>query len=918
MTEGLVGNNIDNVGNSDPAAGAINAVAPHPTNADILFVGSVNGGVWRTNNALAQSPAWEQQTTGQLVGPIGHIAFDPTDTSSQTLVAGYGNFSSFDNDSGPLQGVIRSTNGGATWSTLDPAMRIRSVSKVAVRGAVIMAAVESANSLSCGSNGDFGLFRSTNSGVSFSLVTNGLFGSGVKALAGDPSNPAVFYASITDFGGNCAPGGNGNLDGIYRSTDTGASWAKVSSPAMDALINDAQGATHFEISVAPTGAVFVAIVPNGRLAGVFRSSNGQNNWVQLATPFTTETPQGGAPTNFGIHPGGQGGIHTSFVADPTNDAIVYVGGDRQPWGTDETGGFAFPNSIGACSFSGRLFRINANLGFQPITHNFATTGGAASQCNFDATGTAPHADSRDMAFDAAGNLIEGDDGGVYRRSNPRSPTGRWFDVNGDMQVAEHHSGAFDRNSSVAVAGNQDNGAAQQDTFTSLVWGVDRGGDGGDVAIDYLAVPGRSVRYLSSQTLLGPQRLTYDANGNLINQVDIPFNPLSGFPIQGQFVTPIAVNQVSGGRLIIGGGNSVYESFDLGDNVSEVNPPGIVAAEFGRRPIAYGAGGNPDLLFVAAADTGLYRRTTANGSLSLVYTSSNGNQLQAVVVDPSDASRVFVLETNGVFASPNGGNSFSPITGSLNSVFAPGRLRTLAFLETPAGDQLALGADDGVYLATSAGGFSDWSEAADGLPAAPVFDIDYDPATERLVAFTLGRGTYVLTGGGGGSGGPQQFCSTPGAAIPDNSPGGLNNGLSVGATGTISNLTVTLQVTHTYVGDLRVTLRNGATGTQVTLMDRPIGGAGDCNTDNIDTVFADASGLPVANQCGATPPAISGTLRPDGSLAAFNNQAISGTWTLNISDNEGQDLGTLDRWCIQATLDGGSSGGALIFADSFEN
>ena len=34
-----------------PAAGAIEAIAPHPANPDIVFVAAVNGGVWRTTNA---------------------------------------------------------------------------------------------------------------------------------------------------------------------------------------------------------------------------------------------------------------------------------------------------------------------------------------------------------------------------------------------------------------------------------------------------------------------------------------------------------------------------------------------------------------------------------------------------------------------------------------------------------------------------------------------------------------------------------------------------------------------------------------------------------------------------------------------------------------------------------------------------
>ena len=42
--------------------GAIQAVAVSPTNADLMYVGTVNGGIWRTNNATAANPTWTPLT----------------------------------------------------------------------------------------------------------------------------------------------------------------------------------------------------------------------------------------------------------------------------------------------------------------------------------------------------------------------------------------------------------------------------------------------------------------------------------------------------------------------------------------------------------------------------------------------------------------------------------------------------------------------------------------------------------------------------------------------------------------------------------------------------------------------------------------------------------------------------------------
>jgi len=48
--------------NDREVVGAIHAVAPHPTNASVVYVGAVNGGVWKTANAMSERPSWIQMT----------------------------------------------------------------------------------------------------------------------------------------------------------------------------------------------------------------------------------------------------------------------------------------------------------------------------------------------------------------------------------------------------------------------------------------------------------------------------------------------------------------------------------------------------------------------------------------------------------------------------------------------------------------------------------------------------------------------------------------------------------------------------------------------------------------------------------------------------------------------------------------
>src|SRR3954470_665668 len=61
---------VEEIANGE-VVGAINAVTPHSTDANIVYLGAVNGGVWRTTNAMAASPSWTQLTDTQASLSIG-------------------------------------------------------------------------------------------------------------------------------------------------------------------------------------------------------------------------------------------------------------------------------------------------------------------------------------------------------------------------------------------------------------------------------------------------------------------------------------------------------------------------------------------------------------------------------------------------------------------------------------------------------------------------------------------------------------------------------------------------------------------------------------------------------------------------------------------------------------------------------
>src|SRR5262245_60171123 len=169
---------VENIIPNNEVVGAIHTVAAHPTDPNILYVGGVNSGIWRTSNATAASPTWTPLSDHFPSLSIGALEFDPTDANHRTLIAGLGRFSSFGRVGGPLTGLFRTTDGGDNWAPIShPALVNQNISGVAARGATLLA---SANPLITTG----GLFRSIDGGITWVTVSggNGLPAGGVFDL----------------------------------------------------------------------------------------------------------------------------------------------------------------------------------------------------------------------------------------------------------------------------------------------------------------------------------------------------------------------------------------------------------------------------------------------------------------------------------------------------------------------------------------------------------------------------------------------------------------------------------------------------------------------------------------------------------------------------------------------------------------
>ncbi|MEQ1826241.1 MAG: S8 family serine peptidase [Pirellula sp.] len=113
----------------------------------------------------------------------------------------------------------------------------------------------------------------------------------------------------------------------------------------------------------------------------------------------------------------------------------------------------------------------------------------------------------------------------------------------------------------------------------------------------------------------------------------------------------------------------------------------------------------------------------------------------------------------------------------------------------------------------------------------------------------------------------------------------------GATYFVSDINLTLNITHTFLSDLKISLVS-PTGRTVVLVDR----VGQNGANFTNTVLDDEAANSVAS--GVAP--FTASFRPSEPLANFNGESPNGTWTLIVADTAAEDIGTLNNWSMQFT------------------
>ena len=263
-------------------------------------------------------------------------------------------------------------------------------------------------------------------------------------------------------------------------------------------------------------------------------------------------------------------------------------------------------------------------------------------------------------------------------------------------------------------------------------------------------------------------------------------------------------------------------------------------------------------------------------------------LQGTFAGPPPITRSVGLSVNVTQGVPAAASLTAPANNATNVPISP----TLSWGAIPgATSYLVQVASDPAFATIVASG----TVSGTTFSPAPALNVSTTYYWRVRAANPCGNGTFssvfqFTTG--------VQMCFNGNVPIPDNNAAGANADLAVAAAGVITDLDVSVKITHTWPGDLDLILVHQASSTSVTLGTR-LGGTS-CDDPNVDVILDDEA--PTAITCSnGTSPGIGGIRRPANPLTAFDGLNLASGWRLTAIDRAGQDTGSITEYCLIPTV-----------------
>ena len=296
------------------------AVTGVPGQPDVFYFGAVGGGVWKTTDT---GRVWKPVFDAEKIASIGAIAVAPSDTNVVYVGSGEPDMRS---DISYGNGMYKSLDGGKTWKHIG-LEDTRQIADILVDPHDANLVYVAALGHSYGPNAERGVFRSTDGGATWKKILYKDENTGAIDLAFDPQNSKTIYAALWQTRRppwNVYPPSNGPGSGLYKSTDGGDNWTQLTNGL------PTEGLGRIGVTVAPTDSNRVYALVDAKKGGLFRSDDAGQTWRL----DDNESRIWGRGWYFG-----------GITVDPKNADVVYVMNTSTYRSTD--GGASFTAIKGA-------------------------------------------------------------------------------------------------------------------------------------------------------------------------------------------------------------------------------------------------------------------------------------------------------------------------------------------------------------------------------------------------------------------------------------------------------------------------------------------------------------------------------------------------------------------------------------------
>lgn len=787
-------------GRVDPVTGRIISIAVHPTNPDIVYVGSANGGLYRTTNGSAAQPTWtpmmdtiQLQTSGfTSLGTmaIGAIAFAPSNPDIVYIGTGEqvtGYFGSglyrIDNASQASPTLVGPINPSADYGNgVMPTFTFRSISQIIVHptqpGTVFLAT----------SSGGGGYTGTNGSGAPAGVPPKGLMGL-YRTTNGTAAAGTVAFTKLpVNAAGGFATGNTDISDIVFDKNDATANtvvvWVRGGLGSADGCTAGNNCAGVYRSTNAMTTGTFTQslIALNGNTRGELVS-----NVVSSISTILAAT--GESPASTGSNPNSCAADHLGLLRRsvdggatwPTTNAASAAAGGIVRAGDGFCGGQCFYDiAVGIDPGNASIIQIGGNAdygGCQTLTKR--STDGVTLAENK----TGLHGDVHVFAVAPSNPTIvwTGNDGGLWRSTDTGAT---WSSMNGNPATSSDPTGKISASQYFSIAthprdrefmtgGTQDNGThlkrsqANGGTWTQIAFG-----DGGYTAIDQNATDTTNVRIYHTYYNLIPTNLEYeyvtttaDAEAkNWTNRSCVAGGAgntrLDCNDTAVLFYAPMTLGPGNPNTLYFGT-DRIYRSANGGDTMQVASQASLAGA--GVAVSSIGIGSDDNFRIVGMRNGKVYATTTGSATLTDVTPpAAPGVTVNKVMIDPNttNAAAVTAYIAYGGF-----GTTGTPIVHMWKTTNLAGGAATWAPIGTglpdipvdaiaidkkssvvpAAANLIYIGTDIGVYRSTNGG--ASWAvfNPNNKLPVVPVFDIAFQ---EQVGTVTNNRVLRIGTHGRG--------------------------------------------------------------------------------------------------------------------------------------------------------------------------